>query len=302
MTVPFSLHETAPAKVNLALHVVERLPNGYHRLDSIAVFTDIGDRLEAELRQDGELRLTLEGEFAEGLPISDNLILRAANLLQQQTKTLFGADIRLLKHIPVGAGLGGGSADAAAALRLLNRLWQTDCNDAILAELGGQLGADIPACVFSAAVRMEGIGDRLSPVPQAPRFPLVLVYPHIPLWTPDVYRAMTGKSFSGILHAIPGMEAGQAEWRDWLRATHNDLEAASRQLLPHIETMLDTLLQCEGCVLSRMSGSGSACFGIFETDQQAAHAQKTLKQRHPGWWVRAASGHSRADGILSVRE
>lgn len=283
----FHSHEMAKAKVNLALHVVERLPNGYHRLDSLAVFVDTGDRLEAELRQDGELHLSIEGEFAEGLPIADNLILRAAKLLQHQAGIALGANIRLLKHIPVGAGLGGGSADAAAALRLLNRLWRAEFSDMALAELGAQMGADIPACVFSGAVRMEGIGDQLSPVPHVPRFPLVLVYPHAPLWTPDVYRAMAGKAFSGILPALPGMGAGQAAWIEWLAATHNNLEAASRELSPHIELMIDALCGTEGCVLARMSGSGSACFGIYATERQAASAEKALREQHPEWWVRS---------------
>lgn len=281
-------HEVAPAKVNLALHVVERLPNGYHRLDSLAVFTSIGDRLEAELRQDGELRLAIEGEFAEGLPVADNLILRAAKRLQDQAGCALGADIRLWKQIPVGAGLGGGSADAAAALRLLNRIWRIGFSDAALAELGGQLGADIPACVFSGAVRMEGIGDQLSPVPHVPQFPLVLVYPHAPLWTPDVYRAMAGKAFSGILPTLPKMGVEKGDWLEWLNATHNDLEAASRELSPQIGAMIDALRQNEGCVLARMSGSGSACFGVFESALQAADAETALKQRHPQWWVRAA--------------
>lgn len=278
----------AKAKVNLALHVVERLPNGYHRLDSLAVFVDTGDRLEAELRQDGELCLSIEGEFADGLPIADNLILRAAKLLRYQSGTVSGANIRLLKHIPVGAGLGGGSADAAAALRLLNRLWRTEFSDAALADLGAQLGADIPACIFSGAVRMEGIGDQLSPVLHVPQFPLVLVYPRAPLWTPDVYRAMAGKVFSGILPALPGIGVGQAAWIEWLGITHNDLEAASRELSSPIASMIDALRGTEGCVLARMSGSGSACFGIFDTERQATSAEKALRGQHPEWWVRAA--------------
>lgn len=288
MAIPFSFHETAPAKVNLALHIVERLPDGYHRLDSIAVFTDIGDRLEAELRQDGELQLVIEGEFAEGLPIADNLILRAAKLLQQRAAIPLGANIRLWKHVPVGAGLGGGSADAAAALRLLNRVWGAGLSDVVLAELGGQLGADIPACVFSGAVRMEGIGEQLSPVLHVPQFSLVLAYPNAPLWTPDVYRAMTGKVFSGILPALPGIGADRAEWLEWLKVTHNDLEAASRELSPHIEAMIGALRRNAGCMLARMSGSGSACFGVFETVEQAVGAQKFLKRQHPEWWMQAA--------------
>lgn len=280
--------ETAYAKVNLALHLVERLSSGYHRLDSVAAFVGVGDRLQATTNPQGTLQLVIDGPYGEGLPTENNLILRAAHCLQQQAKLPLGAHIRLSKQIPVGAGLGGGSADAAAALRLLNRLWGLHYNDAMLAELGGQLGADIPVCVFSQSARMEGIGELLSPIPHIPPLPLVLVYPNVPLWTPDVFRAMTGKSFSGRLSAIPAMGAALEDWMEWLHKNSNDLEQAAHSLNPHIAIILSALNSQEGCTLARMSGSGSACFGLFATHAQAVAAEQKLQSAQPNWWVRAS--------------
>ena len=283
-----SASEMAYAKVNLALHLVERLPNGYHQLDSIVAFVDIGDQLQATINPQGTLQLSIDGAYGQNLPTEDNLIIRAAQCLQQQAQLSMGAHIRLSKHIPVGAGLGGGSADAAAALRLLNRLWGLGYSDAMLAELGEQLGADIPACIFSQATRMEGIGEQLTAMPYVPSMPLLLVYPNVPLWTPDVYRAMTNKPFSGRLSAIPSIGSSMDSWIQWLQQCGNDLEYAAHTLNPHIATMLQALAFVDGCMLARMSGSGSACFGIFATNEHAAAAEQKIRSAHPSWWVRAS--------------
>lgn len=288
MSYPSIATEMAYAKVNLALHIVARLPNGYHQLDSVAAFTDIGDQLSASPIADGVLRLSLDGAFAEGLSTTDNLIIRAAQLLREHAQIELGADIRVTKQIPVGAGLGGGSADAAAALRLLNRVWNLRYSPAALAELAMGLGADVPACVFSQAARMEGVGDELTPMPYVPALPLVLVYPHSPCWTPQVYGAMAGKVFSGRLSEIPTVGAENTEWVDWLKQCRNDLEPAACELNTHIQLMLAELAAAHGCVLARMSGSGSACFGVFGSVAEAEAAASAMQNAHPEWWVRAS--------------
>jgi 4-diphosphocytidyl-2-C-methyl-D-erythritol kinase len=283
-----SVSEVAYAKVNLTLHLIERLPDGYHALDSLVAFVDVGDQLQATLLPDGELRLVIDGEYGRGLPNEDNLIIRAAQRLQQEAAMSQGAALRLSKQIPVGAGLGGGSADAAATLRLLNHLWGLEYSPAMLAELGSDLGADIPACVFSVPTRMEGIGDQLHAMPHIPAMPLVLLYPNAPLWTPEVYAATAGKPFSGQLSGIPTIGASKNDWLAWLHTTHNDLEPAACSLSTHIQTMLDALLAMEGCALARMSGSGSACFGVFDSQKAAVDAAQIIQNAQPNWWVRVS--------------
>jgi 4-diphosphocytidyl-2-C-methyl-D-erythritol kinase len=288
MSYPPPASEMAYAKINLALHIVGRLPNGYHQLDSVAAFIDRGDCLSATPTADGVLRLSIDGPFGEELAAADNLVIRAAQRLRNYAQTPLGADMRLDKQIPVGAGLGGGSTDAAATLRLLNRLWNLRYSPAVLAEMAVELGADIPACVFSHAARMEGIGDELTPLPHVPALPLVIAYPHAPCWTPQVYAAMAGKPFSGRLSDIPTMGAGQEEWLQWLARSHNDLQGAACELNPQISPMLEALGQMQGALLARMSGSGSACFALFADAGQAERAAATMQNAHPQWWVRAS--------------
>ncbi|MCH2546143.1 MAG: 4-(cytidine 5'-diphospho)-2-C-methyl-D-erythritol kinase [Alphaproteobacteria bacterium] len=288
--MPYSLiaNETAYAKINLALQLVVQLPNGYHQLDSVVGFIDIGDHLQASAEMDGTIRLAIEGIYSEGLCSENNLVIRAAQCLQQHANLSVGAHIRLTKNIPVGAGLGGGSADAAASLRLLNRVWNLRYSTAMLAEISEELGADVPACVFSQSTRMEGVGEQLSPLPHVPALPIAVVYPNIPLWTPDVYTALHGKGFSGRLSNIPAIGATSKQWLDWLHAHANDLEAPAMQLNNQIIAMLKQLASTQGCVLSRMSGSGSACFGVFENAHSAELAAQEIQTAQPKWWVRSS--------------
>lgn len=253
--------ETAPAKINLTLHVTGRRPDGYHLLDSLVVFTGIGDRLHFA---PGPLSLNVTGPFADNLATEpDNLCLRAARLAGRE------AVITLEKNLPVASGIGGGSADAAAVLRGL---------DAIPAN-PESLGADVPVCIASRPVRMRGLGEILGPVPDLPDFHLVLVNPGRALPTPDVFRAL-------VSHNNPVMPA--PEWRDlaglvgFLRACRNDLQAPAISLMPEIADCLDALRD-GGAMLSRMSGSGATCFGIF-ADAASASAAATRIAR-PGWWV-----------------
>ncbi len=269
------LRGLAPAKVNLALHVTQQRADGYHLLDSLVCFADFGDHIsvaEAET-----LKLEVTGPAGMAVPLgSDNLILRAA--------ALFGADkgacITLDKQLPVASGIGGGSADAAACLRLLAELWQTPLPDpaAVLA-----LGADVPVCLMGQNVRMLGIGERLQPVPQMPKFPAVLVNPGCALATRAVFGAMTQKT-NPPLADLPNSDDFTL-WLDFLLAQRNDLQSAAITLAPEIATVLDVLARFADCKLARMSGSGATCFGLFETIDQAAQAATALSVDHPEWWV-----------------
>lgn len=267
--------ELGPAKVNLCLHVTGQRPDGYHLLDSLVVFAAIGDRLRFEAAD--RLHLTISGPQAAQLPLADdNLILRAARALSDGR----GAHIHLEKHLPIASGIGGGSADAAAALRGLARLWGLPLPDAakLLA-----LGADVPVCLTSRAARMAGIGEMLTKVPPLPRAHLVLVNPGVAVSTPAVFRALPQKT-NAPMPTIPRF-ATLPDLATWLTAQRNDLEPPALQLAPVIATAKAALAAQPGCHLARMSGSGATCFGLFATSAEAAIAAAALRRDHPGWWV-----------------
>ncbi|WP_431304785.1 4-(cytidine 5'-diphospho)-2-C-methyl-D-erythritol kinase [Sediminicoccus sp. BL-A-41-H5] len=274
-----ALEEAAPAKVNLFLHVTGRRADGYHLLDSLAVFGPAADRLTATPAE--ALSLTLAGPFGESLATEpDNLVLRAARALAAEAGVTAGAALHLEKHLPVASGIGGGSADAAAALRLLNRLWRCGLDEAALARLAAPLGADIPVCVASRPARMQGIGEVISVAPDLPECGLLLVNPRVPVATPAVFRARQG-GFSPPA-ALPDCWADAAAMAAKLARLTNDLEAPALSLCPVIGEVLDALRAAPGCLLARMSGSGATCFGIFATPAGAAAAARAMP---PAWWA-----------------
>lgn len=251
--------EFAPAKINLALHVTGQQANGYHLLDSLVVFADVGDVLS--ITSADSMSLTVDGPFADGVPDdARNLVWKA---LEQAAST---AHITLTKNLPHGAGIGGGSSDAAAALRAVTR-----------PDLALGLGADVPVCLTPRPQRMEGIGDILSDVPDCPCFWLVLVNPKAHVPTVDVFKALTTKD-------NPAMEPfpTDGDWLAWLAAQHNDLQPAAVQYAPVISEVLGAL---EDALLTRMSGSGSTCFGIYPDRDAAVAAQDRIGRAHPDWWV-----------------
>ena len=280
------MRELARAKVNLFLHVVGRRADGYHLLDSLAVFPDVGDALEAVPA--AGLSLAIDGPFGKGLPCGpDNLVLRAAYALQQACGTPAGAALRLAKRLPVASGIGGGSADAAAALRALSALWEV----AVPAGLAQGLGADVPVCMASRPARMGGVGEVLGPAPALPPCGLVLVNPGVAVATPDVFRAR-GPGF----HAPAVLPAG---WPDAhtmaadLARLSNDLEAPALALCPPTATVLTWLRSRPGCLLARMSGSGATCFALFKT---AAAARTVADAAPPGWWTWSGGLHTPPPG------
>ena len=273
------ISEAAPAKINLFLHVGTRRADGFHPLQSLAVFTGLGDLLQIE--EAAELSLSLQGPFAKGLEgEGDNLVLRAARALGDG-----GARLTLTKNLPVASGIGGGSADAAAALRGLSRLWGQD--GAKLHEIAASLGSDIPVCLDSVAAFMEGRGELLRATSSMPLVPMLLVNPGVPVPTKDVFAALETRS--GVQMTLPrGHFQDTADLLRYLESTRNDLEAPAIGLQPVIGEVLKAITALPGALLARMSGSGATCFGIFADDDCCRRAADTLKQAAPGWWVAAS--------------
>ena len=276
--------EPAPAKVNLDLLVTGRREDGYHELDSLVVFTALGDSVE--LGRSGDPPLVLRGPRSPGLPVEDNLVARAARAFADVT----GQPVRPLvldKRLPVAAGLGGGSADAAAALRLLDRSRPTRLGPWRLAEIGASIGSDLPACVHARTVRMRGRGERLDPVTGLPELWLVLANPGVELLTGPVFAALKGPGEPRChgLKAQPGFAAFVA----WLTAQRNDLEPAAIGLCPPIASVLAALGAQPGCALARMTGSGPTCFALFADAAAAERAAAAIARAEPGWWVRATA-------------
>ncbi len=268
----------ARAKVNLALHVVGRRADGYHLLDSLVVFADFGDRITVAPGQG--LRLTVTGPQGGGLTAdADNLCLRAARAMAGP-----GAQITLEKHLPVASGIGGGSADAAATLQALARLWRVPLPDAaaVLA-----LGADVPVCLAGRPARMEGVGEVLSLLPPLPAAWLVLVNPGVAVSTPAVFRALERRDNARLPATLPRLATAE-ELAAFLMMQRNDLEAPAMALAPVIGQVRSALSAQSGCLMARMSGSGATCFGLFPDALNAAAAAAALRRAQPGWWVEAA--------------
>ena len=274
------LSEAASAKINLFLHVGDKRADGFHPLQSLAVFTQLGDVLTLEPAS--ELSLTVEGPFAKGLDgEGDNLVLRAAKALQENT--LAGARLTLTKNLPVASGIGGGSADAAAALRGLRQLWNLKSDDASLRDIAAALGSDIPVCLESAPAFMEGRGEILRATESMPRVPLLVFNPGVAVPTKDVFAGLSQRS--GIEMVLPrGRFRDTADLLRFLDTTRNDLEIPARALQPVIGEVLGRIAALPGALLARMSGSGATCFGIFADDDCCRRAAEVLKSAMPGWW------------------
>lgn len=253
------LTETAFAKINLALHVRRRRPDGYHDLETVFAFCADGDVLTAE--KAATTLLTIDGPYAEGLSTTDNLVVAATAAMDRPAR------LHLTKNLPVASGIGGGSADAAAALRLIARLY-----DRPLLSLEAQraLGADVPACVVSQTRRGEGVGERLLDAGSVSGIPVLLVNPGVALSTGAVFSAWDGRDRGAL--------------GDW-RTGRNDLEAPARTLAPGIGTVLDWLSSRHDVIMARMSGSGATCFALFETEAARSCAARETIGAHPDWWV-----------------
>lgn len=285
----------APAKINLFLHVTGRRDDGYHLLESLVVFTEAGDRLVVETAKD--LTLSINGPFAAGLPDADpdNLVLRAAAALQRAASVDSGAHIALEKNLPVSSGIGGGSADAAAALRALCVLWGVDVPSSRLADIGLVIGADVPVCLNARPSIMSGVGEIVRDVALPPPCGVVLVNAGEGVSTPAVFRARTAPfSDSGSWVTPRTFDA----LIDALKNCHNDLSDAALSVSPVIGDVLAALSETGDCALARLSGSGGTCFGLYPDTAAAGEASAAIKAMHPDWWCVATTFRDEVPSIV----
>lgn len=287
-----SLTVFALAKINLYLHVTDKLANGYHTLDSLISFADIGDEIIIEPAQDFQFEITgpfsaaLKGNDIAAGPDSSNLAVKAVWGLSRLIEKAPSLHMRLVKNLPLGAGIGGGSADAAAVLWGLLEYWSLPKNLSGLDDLMLKLGADVPVCFACEPCRVQGIGDILKSPPALPEAPVVLVYPGKPCHTAKIFNHMKA-SFS-LPADLPEIITSFEMLCDVLSRTTNDLTQAAMDSVPDIKNVLQALDAQPGCALSRMSGSGSSCFGFFEDEQKAEAAALKLAEENPDWWVKSS--------------
>jgi 4-diphosphocytidyl-2-C-methyl-D-erythritol kinase len=283
------LSDRAPAKVNLTLRILGRRADGYHELESLVAFTALADELT--LVPDVPLALVVEGPTAsQAGPLADNLVLKAVRAAAERITGLRLGAFGLAKRLPAGGGLGGGSSDAAAALRLLARANALSRDDPRLADAARATGADVPVCLAAKPRIMRGVGEKLSPPLALPSFPAVLAGPGFPLATKDVFAGL-GLKPGARTGASAQNDAGVPTEREALLAClgehRNDLEAPALRLAPAIADLLAALRAESGCRLARMSGSGTTCFGLFASQSDAEAAARRLSQANPTWWVQA---------------
>jgi len=272
----------APAKLNLFLHVTGKRADGYHLLQSLVAFADIGDALDISPADD--FTLDIKGPFAADLHESpqENLVWRAAQSLAQEANVKMCARITLHKNLPVASGLGGGSSDAAATLLGLTQLWGLTASMETLENIASRLGADVAACLYRRPLCMEGIGEKITPVENFPGFPAVLANPGVPTPTAAVFK-LFGHAFRASAALPQGTTA--PSWISALKDCGNDLTPVAIATTPAIAGALTALEKTENCLLHRLSGSGATCFGLYLTQEAAQKAAKTLRATHPAWWV-----------------
>jgi 4-diphosphocytidyl-2-C-methyl-D-erythritol kinase len=290
------LSDEGRAKVNLTLRVNGRRADGFHDLESVVAFADCADRLT--LTPGPDLGLTMSGPLAQACgDTSDNLVIKAARLLGERVPGMKAGSFALDKVLPVAAGIGGGSADAAAALRLLAQLNGVALDDPRIIEVARLTGADVPVCVNSLGCVMTGVGETLQPL-SLPKMPCVMVNPGVPVATKDVFNALglrNGQLLVGATDVLlrdrswPDEEASLEDWVESLAASSNDMEAPAKRVQPLISEVNAAHNATNGAWLARMSGSGATCFAIYENTAEAGRAAEALRRGHPGWWVHAGT-------------
>ena len=282
--------EHAPAKVNLTLAVIGRRADAYHDIESLVAFATVGDTLT--LTPGRELALTVRGPTARAAgPLADNLVIKAARALAERVNGLKWGRFVLSKRLPAAAGIGGGSSDAGAALRLLAGANRLTLDDPRLQEVAGAVGADVPVCLDPRARMMRGRGEILSEPLAVPRLPAVLANPGVALSTRAVFAKLVFTAGCGPRSARaskPVLLDGDG-YLSYLSSQSNDLEAPASAIEPAVGETLAALRAISGCRLARMSGSGATCFALFHSTRAAAAAAKALRERHPDWWIRATT-------------
>jgi 4-diphosphocytidyl-2-C-methyl-D-erythritol kinase len=275
----------APAKINLFLHVGERRSDGYHDLESLVVFADVGDELLIEPAK--SFSLALDGPFGGKLANEqDNLIAKAARALGAKAGRSPDVRITLTKNLPVASGIGGGSADAAATLRGLVQFWDIKMPQPELHAIAETLGSDVPACLLSETLWMTGRGEGIEPVPGLPPAPLVLVNPGVAVSTARIFANLKNRVGVGQA-AKPKADLSVLALADYFKSNRNDLEKPAREIAPTIDEVLQAISH-SGALRTRMSGSGATCFGLFADDISAEAAAAKIAEDHPDWWVKKA--------------
>ena len=289
----FSLTRIAPAKINLALHVVGQRADGYHLLESLVTFADAGDRIGFSLS--GEDRFTISGRFSVDLPLTGdatagNLVLKARDLLRghlsEKGIKVSAVHLHLEKNLPVASGIGGGSADAAATILGLLELWGTSIAPESLQQIALKLGADVPMCLDGRPLIARGIGEDIQPVTDFPSFPMLIVNPLKAVSTPVIFRLLKDKTKPPLM--MPQGKPSPDGWIDVLKGLRNDLEPPARDLEPEIG-VVSAALGLTGAYLVRMSGSGASCFGLYASTKARDEAAAILSSQNPNWYVLACN-------------
>lgn len=288
---PRTLSVFAPAKVNLYLHITGRRDDGYHTIDSLAAFADIGDQVHIEPANDFSFNIVgpnagaFTAQERDASPDSSNLVVKAVWALSRAAQKIPNLRLTLTKTLPLASGLGGGSSDAAATLWALKEWWGLPGNFAPLHSILASLGSDVPACWHCQPVHMTGTGDDLTPAPAMPEIPIVLAHPGKICRTKDVYAGF-GSKFSNI-YGMPESFDTLDQLVTFLELCRNDLLPSAVKAVPEIQAVTGILQMQTGCRLARMSGSGATCFGLFTNEEESIHAVEKILRAHPAWWVRA---------------
>lgn len=276
----------APAKINLALHIVGQKQDGYHLLESLVCFANFGDTISyMPKKEQRNFTLKIDGPFADTLTVDDNLVLKAAHLFADQNKGALGGEITLTKNLPIASGLGGGSADAAATLNAMAQ-FAGNINTEQLLEIAVELGADVPMCLHTQPLIARGIGEKISFIETFPELHMLLVNPNIAVSTPKIFKYLTNKKNTP-LATLPKNN----EWFDWINTQRNDLEPPAVKAEPVIGDVL-LAIEKSGAQISRMSGSGATCFGIYSSHEACQQAQNQISKRYPKWWCVASKTNS----------
>lgn len=271
----------APAKINLFLHIVGKKQDGYHLLQSLITFANFGDKIE--ITPADKFSFSTTGKTEHLSSNEDNLVVRAARSLAKELNIPLKLSIHLSKETPIGAGLGGGSADAAATIKGLLAYWNKEPSSQVIENILLELGADVPVCYQGGNCFVEKVGEIITPLSSLPKLPAVLVYPNEFCSTADIFENYNQPYSSPI--NLPDNFSNQNEFYDFLKQQKNDLTDSACQKIPAIKNILSALQEQEGCAIARMSGSGSACFSLFETTEQSKEAAKIIQKEKPDWWV-----------------
>lgn len=280
------MHITSPAKINLFLHTTGRLPNGYHELESLVCFTEWGD--DIAIKPSDEMRFEVLGDFLDRLPENgeDNIVMRAVRALQEVAPDAYPVHITLTKRIPIGAGIGGGSSNAATVLRALIDMWNVVVDEGVLSALCKKIGADVPVCFVGLTSYFTGIGEIITPLKKPmPHAYLLMVNPGFEVLTKDIFSERKNAPWSSSVRPFPQGFSDMEALVAFLSICSNDLEPHAESLTPEVGEIIQQITMQDGCRLARMSGSGATCFGLFASEAEAMAGLGKISEVRPDWWM-----------------